>query len=428
MSSISNKITGVQTQTDFTAKVIQDNSPLRYGNSSYVSTVFTVGAEYTGVNIYKGGVRPPKLRILSVFKPLINGTPNANNDTYVAFSVYDYTLGRFRGPACRRTSVNDSIVYNDFYLTTIDKFGKNYGNVYTGLGGTISQFTAPQVNFSTTLSTTLKSGLQLTIASGHFNGCFILGSDGTSIDFNGFISLNGLSGNYCFYTIVEPNGVPKEFKNTPVSDKYKNNTYPYLLPVTGKYVSEWRCSPICNLDNASFTPLVRPNNMGGIKYSEVGTDFGEGLTSTVDVWMRSDWTDYLIFFTRPLFADAGGDQGRSGYAVAGYYGPSIHDAYAYWDGNGNWGPITEYGGGAPTLNAFSYSMGYPDSGTACVDGPNERKPKALYATSFRPGSLLFADSAGTTPVSLDPNSFYYNAENAVVFAVTGNEITFMEAC
>jgi hypothetical protein len=35
--------------------------------------VFTVGREYIGPNIDKRGSRPPKLRILSVFRPLING-------------------------------------------------------------------------------------------------------------------------------------------------------------------------------------------------------------------------------------------------------------------------------------------------------------------------------------------------------------------
>jgi hypothetical protein len=420
MSYISNKISGLTTLSNFTAKVIQDNSPQRYQNTTSQSVVFTVGREYTGPNIDKRGSRPPKLRILSVFRPLINGNPNSNNDTYVAFSVYDYSLGAFRGPACRRTQVDAQIVYYDFYVTTIDKFGKNYGNLFTGLGSSESTFTAPQANFSTTLNATV-GGVTLTISAGHYSGCFIFGGrDNASIDFNGFFTISGLNGRYCFYTLAE-NGSVKSFRNTRESSQYTSNTYPYLTPVTNKFSSEWRCSPICALDDAGYSPLVRPNSLLPIKYkassANPSSDFlnNDGITP-IEIWVQSDDSQYPNFFSRPIFANGGGAQGTGGYAPAGYYGVSTATVYSYWDGNGSWnGIITDYssggGGGGANYQKFMFLGPFNDPAMACA----EADPRAEFVEGYVDintystpdvSQTVYSDASGTSTANLVPGLWY----------------------
>lgn len=413
MSYVSNKIGSLSTQSTFTAKVIQDSSK-RYANTSGADVVFTVGYEYTGVSIYKGSSRPPKLRILSIFKPVLSktGQVNSNNDTYVAFSVYDYSLGRFRGPACRRSTVGSAIGYNDFYVTTIDKFGKNYGNLFTGQGSSTSTFTAPSVSYAATLQVQLKSGVNVTISSGHYTGCYTLaGPNNTTLDFNGFFSLSGLSGTYCFYTIAD-NGSPKEFRNTPDSIKYTANTYPYLLPKTNKYVSEWRCSPICNLDDVGYSPLVRPNIVGPIKYvlpanPDPASGFNNGTTETRDIWVTADWSDYLSFFSGPIYADQSGSgvQGEYGYAAAGYYGPTSDNYYAYWDGTGNWGGLISYGGGGGAdYQKFQFLGPFFDPMSACDEMGERIEYFEGYVDvnqSATPniGQTVFSDATGTSTVA-----------------------------
>lgn len=433
MSYISNKISGITTLSNFTAKVIQDNSPKRYENTTSQSIVFTVGKEYVGPNIYKGASKPPKLRILSVFKPLINGNPNSDNDTYVAFSVYDYSLSAFRGPACRRTQVDAQIVYNDFYVTTIDKFGKNYGNLFTGLGSSESTFTAPQANFATTLSTTV-GGLTLTISAGHYTGCFMLGGrNNTSLDFNGFFTLSGLNGKYCFYTIGD-NGVRRQFRSTVEKGQYTTNTYPYLSPVTNKYTSEWRCAPICSLDDAGYSPLVRPNQVGPIKYKAFAdnpsSDFLNDLgVSPIDIWVQTDYSNYPDFFSKPIFADGGGVQGTGGYAPAGYYAVSTATFYDYWNGS-NWsGIITDYtggGGGGPSYTKFLFKGPYPDPMMAC----NDEDPRSEYNEGFIDRNVfqepsenqpLYGDSSGSTSANIIPGMWYKVFDEG--FATLGYSIT-----
>lgn len=420
MSYISNKISGLQTQSTFTARVIQDNSPKRYANTTFKNQTFTVGYEYTGINLYKGSNRPPKLRILSIFRPLINGNPNAINDTYVAFSIYDYTLGRFRGSVCGRPSPDSQIVYNDYYVTTIDKFGKNYGNVFTSdSGSSVTTFTAPSANFSTTLQTTLTSGVSVTISNGHYTGCYTFaGPNNTTIDFNGFLRLSSHNGTYCFYTIAE-NGSPKEFRNTANSNTYTSNTPPYYTPPTNKFVSEWRCSPICNLDNAGYTPLVRPLNRGGIKYlgfdnPDPASGFNTGQGVVTDVWVQFDggWDQ---FFSGKLFANGGGEQGVSGYAPSGYYAITDQTYYAQWDNGGYWvtAPSDYAAGGGGGGNYVKYRFLGPffDPRGAC-----EEDGRAEYFDGWIDGDLypqpefgagVFGDDTGTAPVSWAPPGMWF---------------------
>ncbi len=409
MSYISNKVSGLTVLNTFTAKVIQDNSPNRYGNQTYKSVTFTRGTEYIGPNIFKDLNRPPKLRILSIFRPLINGNPNANNDTYVAFSVYDYTLNTFRGPWCRRSNVNDPWTYVDFYVTTIDKFGKNYGNLFTAdNGASTSSFTAPTATYQSTLNTTM-GGLTLTVSSGHYTGCFMFGGpNNTSIDFNGFFTLSGLNGSYCFYTIAN-SGIVKTFRNTIEDNAYLSDTYPYLTPVTSKYESEWRCSPICSIDNASYQPLIRPGNGissgGQIKYKATSVnpsfDFDNDIAiMPVYVWTNYNGNEWVPFYTGKIFADGGGVQGTSGYAPAGYYGLYNFTVYGYWDGNGNWSQVTDYGSPPVQFTKYIIYGDYPDPMSACdnMGAPMyEVYIDPAGPTPDNPGVVLYGDSAGTSP-------------------------------
>jgi hypothetical protein len=438
MSYISNKISGLTTLSNFTAKVIQDNSPQRYGNTTSQSIVFTVGREYRGPNIDKRGSRPPRLRILSVFRPLINGNPNSDNDTYVAFSVFDHSLGVFRGPSCRRTQLDAQIVYNDFYVTTIDKFGKNYGNLFTGLGSSESAFTAPQANFSTALSATV-GGVTLTVNAGHYTGCFMLGGrNNTSLDFNGFFALSGLNGKYCFYTIGD-NGSRRQFRNTVENSQYTSNIYPYLTPVTNKYTSEWRCAPICSLDDAGYTPLIRPgsgiSSGGQIKYKATSAnpsfDFDNDISIIpVYVWTNYDGNDWVPFYAGKLFANGGGEQGASGYAPAGYYGLYNLTVYGYWDGNGNWSQVTDYGGGGGGgFNAleFQFKGPYFDPNSAC-----DERDGAEFFRGFIDGDLyqqpdlgvsVFDDSDGLNPISWAPPGTWFKVFDSG-YNPLGDSVTF----
>lgn len=418
MSYLSNRISGLTQLQSFTTTVIQDNSG-RYNNTTGKATTFQVGYEYTGINLYKGASRPPKVRILAVFMPLISGSPNANNDTYVAFQVYDYTLARFRGPYCRRARANDPYVYYDFYLTPIDKFGKNYGNLFTSdSGSSISTFTAPSPSFSSNTTATI-GGVSRTINSGHYSGCYTFaGSRNTTIDFNGFFSLSGLNGTYCFYTLAD-NGSPKTFRNTLNDAKYTSNVYPYVTPKTNKFINEWRCSPMCGVDNAGYTPLVRPTSRGPIKYvlasnPDPGSAFNAGITEPTDVWVFADYPGPLDFFGGKLFSNGGGAEGSGGYAPAGYYGISDATYYGYWDGNGNWGTIVDWnaggGGGGASLRDFIFLGPYLDPFSACAED-GRAEPYVGYTDinqSVQPdGGQTIYEADGSTPVSwLQPGAWY----------------------
>jgi hypothetical protein len=71
MANIGSTISGFTALQSFTAKVVYADSD-RYGVKGSSSNVtFEVGREYTGANFFKGANRPPKLRKLSVFQPLV---------------------------------------------------------------------------------------------------------------------------------------------------------------------------------------------------------------------------------------------------------------------------------------------------------------------------------------------------------------------
>ena len=112
MANLGRKISNINTLTSFTAKVVYAASE-RYG-ATQSNVTFTVGREYTGPNFFKGLNRPPKLRILSIFQPLVGGSPNATNDTYVAFQIYDYGSSVWRGPYCKRKDVNSNLTSSFF--------------------------------------------------------------------------------------------------------------------------------------------------------------------------------------------------------------------------------------------------------------------------------------------------------------------------
>lgn len=426
MSYLSNKISGLTQLSSFTCTVVQDNSG-RYNNKTGKATTFQVGYEYTGMNLYKGLSRPPKVRILAVFMPLIAGSPNANNDTYVAFQVYDYTLARFRGPYCRRKLPSDPYIYYDYYLTPIDKFGKNYGNLFTSTAGSsIATFTAPSPSFSSNLTMTM-GGVSRTINSGHYSGCFTFaGVRNTIIDFNGFFSLSGLSGSYCFYTLAD-NGSVKTFRNTLDDPKYITNTYPHVTPKTNKFTNEWRCSPACGLDNAGYSPLVRPNNRGPIKYVAAASpdptaDFVNGNIVEASVWVTVDYSTWDQFFGGKIYVDGGGEQGTGGYATAGYYGVSDHNAYAYWNGS-SFSAYVEYntggggGGGGANLGDFIFLGPYFDPNAACAED-GRADPYVGYIDLNQSGQpdvgQIIYEADGSTPVSevwLQPGAFYKVFDN-----------------
>lgn len=459
MSTLSRKIDGVQTLGNFTAKVVQDNNPKRYNNTTSVNTVFSVGTEYMGPNFFKNQQRKPRLRVLSVFRPLVGGSTNAGQDTYVAFSVFDYSLNIFRGPACRRANQNAAIVYNSFYVTTIDNFGKNYGNTYTGLGSSNTPFTAPALTFSNNATLSVNSGsLSVNIKSGHYNGAFIFGSNGSHIDFNGFIRLTGHNSVYCLYAITDSgayngfNNTKRVFNNTKNDQKYRTNQYPYLSSLTGKFDSEWRCAPFCGLNTAHFTPLVRPTNRGTIKYvgnfGDPSMEFPGGLTVTTDIWVTVDDVNYLDFFNRVLYADNAGEgnQGEYGFADSGFYGPTDNDSYSYWNGTAWTGGVFNYGGAPPppppptNFQQFIFLGPFAsfDLNGACTSGLGSRPSIYGYVDlnaypNLEGGAQVFYDAQGTSPITeFDANFIYavWNTEGkgqfqgfAAQFAEGDNVIT-----
>lgn len=349
MANLGRTINGVDTLANgFTARVVYDSSD-RYGGPQ-ANQEFIAGYEYVGVNFFKDQNRPPRLRILLVFQPLINGNPNSNNDTYVAFQIYDYDLNVFRGPFCKTNNINN-LTYVDYFVTTIDSFGRKYGNIFTGNGSTyINSFNPPTVTFSTRASlylATLESSV--TIAAGHEPSTFILGGpNNQTFHFHGFITLVGYNGTWCFYSIAA-NGTGLGFYHLLDEAPYNSNTYPYLLPYTSKLTSEWRYATFCNLSNISYTPRVRPVTLGNIKYydgqvPEQNFPINQNI-QTVDVWCDSNAQSANDFFQRILWSPGSDDvesalgvEGTpaANHAPAGWYGTSVENSYAYYNGNGTW--------------------------------------------------------------------------------------------
>lgn len=442
MANLGRKITSINTLNNFTAKVVYAASD-RYGTTQFNQT-FQVGYEYTGANFFKGLNRPPKLRILSVFQPLISGQPNATNDTYVAFQVYDYTISAWRGPWCRRAQANDPWTYVDYFVTTIDSFGRKYGNYYTGTGSSSSDsaFTAPTALFVDRTSLYLTTlGRSITVIGGHNPSTFVLSAASNKMyHFHGFLTLAGYTGTWCFYSI-SANGNALGFNHLLDAAPYNTGTYPNVLPYTNKFNSEWRIATVCNITtNLGYTPRISMGNtgLGPIKYHgsiepEIKFPLGVDGINVVEteVWCTYDPNDTANFFLTPLWGPGGNTEeseqgvegtGAGSYAPAGWYGTSAENSYAYYSGDGTWLPNTyaTYTP-APSSTEFTYFGFYQslDPLTVC-SAPPEGPPITGYyetASGFVTSTQIFSDSALQNPIgNFAPSRLYYNQSNGVVFS------------
>ena len=436
MANLGRKISGINELASFTAKVIYASSK-RYGET-HNSVTFQVGREYSGKSFFSGSNRPPKLRILSVFQPLINGNPNTNNDTYVAFQVYDYTLNVWRGPWCKRNNPTDALTYVDYFITTIDSFGRKYGNQYTGSGSSVTTFTPPQVFLSSRVGIPLNDRMGvIAIDSGHNPSIFTLGgSDNKMYHFHGFISMDlYATGMWCFYSI-SANGQGTGFKHLLDTAPYNTNTYPNLLPNTNKLTSEWRVTTICNIfNNIGYNPRININNtgLGPIKYypgPDPGNAFPVNNVFPTEVWCTYDPGSPADLFLTPLWSPGGteaesalGVEGTeaTNYAPAGWYGTSAEDSYAYWDGLGNW-MLNSYAtySVVVTLTGYTISEPYPTFQMACQEG-KDLKPYTVYSESDK-FITLFDDPEGTSPFNGAPNMWYLLLDTMEVFTMGGNQV------
>ena len=439
MANLGRTINNIYTLNGFTAKVVYAASE-RYGTTQFNQS-FSVGREYTGPNFYKGLNRPPKLRILSVFQPLVGGNPNTANDTYVAFQIYDYTLNAFRGPWCKRKRVTDAWTYVDYFVTTIDAFGRKYGNQYTGTGSSVTTFSAPTALFSTNTSLYLSTlGRSITTIAGHNPNIFTLGGSSNKMyHFHGFLTLAGYNGTWCFYSI-SANGSAVGFNHLLDAAPYNTGTYPNVLPYTSKLTSEWRHATLCNLDTLGYTPRIRINatGIGPVKYyqgPEPGNTFPVSAVET-EVWCTYDPGSPANFFLTPLWAPGGSyeesEQGVEGtgaasYAPAGWYGTSAENSYAYWDGIGNWSGYATYGGGT-TLTEFAVTGYYMQPNEACmIAGRGNRF--SIYGDSLTNGAKVYQDDAGTNPVNTsEPMIWLWSSDLNAAFSVVNGRIDMIMPC
>jgi hypothetical protein len=436
MANLGRTISDVNTLQSFTAKVVYAASD-RY-EQTQANVTFQVGREYTGKSFFKGANRPPKLRILSIFQPLVTGNPNATNDTYVAFQVYDYTLSVFRGPWCKRANVNDAWTYVDYFVTTIDSFGRKYGNQYTGSGSSVTTFTATAPTYSRTAELTLTTvGRALTVNAGHNPNTFVLGgSTNKMYHFHGFLTIAGYTGTWCFYSI-SANGTGIGFNHLLDAAPYNSGTYPNVLPYTNKLTSEWRLAPFCNITSLGYSPRIRISNTGPIKYHggiepEIKFPLGVDGINVVEteVWATYDPNDAANFFLTPLWGPGGDTQeseqgvegtGAGSYAPAGWYGTSAENSYAYYSGNGTWLPNT-YATYEPAAvsTEFTYFGFYQSMDPLVVCSvPHEGPPQVGYydaAAGFSPNTTLYSDSALQNPITtISANRLYYNQTDGVTF-------------
>jgi len=439
MASIGSTISGFTTLQSFTAKVVYAASG-RYGVKGSGSNVtFEVGREYTGASFFKGANRPPKLRILSVFQPLVANHPNATNDTYVAFQVYDYTLSVFRGPWCGRATINDALTYVDYFVTTIDSFGRKYGNQHTGSGSSVTTFTPTAPTYSRTASLTLSTlGRALTVNAGHNPNTFVLGAATNKMyHFHGFLTIAGYTGTWCFYTI-SANGTGTGFNHLLDAAPYNSGTYPNVLPYTNKLISEWRYATLCNITSGlGYTPRIGVSTTGPIKYHggiepEIRFPLGVDGINVVEteVWATYDPNDPANFFLTPLWGPGGNTEeseqgvegtGAGSYAPAGWYGTSVENSYKYYNGDGTWA-LNTYDTYEPAANSteFTYFGFYQtmDPLTVC-SAPPEGPPQVGYydtAEGFNVSTTLYSDSALQNPItSILGNRLYYNQTDGGTF-------------
>jgi hypothetical protein len=434
MANLGRTISGFGTLQSFTAKVVYAASD-RYG-ATQSNVTFQAGYEYTGKNFYKGSNKPPKLRILAIIQPLVDGVPNSSNDTYVAFQIYDYTLSVWRGPWCRKQNINDPSTYVDYFLTTIDSFGRKYGNQYTGTGSSTTTFSQPLVFFSGTAGVPLRGVGVVPVSKGHNPSIFTMGGNNNKMyHFHGFLTIDTYStGMWVFYSI-SANGSGIGFNHLLDTAPYNSGTYPNVLPYTSKLTSEWRITPVCNMqDVLGYTPRIRINNtgIGPIKYyqgPDPGSAFPADNVFPTEVWCTYDPGSPANFFLTPLWAPGGTEaesaqgvvgSGADQYAPAGWYGTSAENSYAYWDGFGNWSGYATYGGGT-TLNEYTISGPYSDPMSACMEGPGGKRI-TVYSERFDGDrSILYSDSAGTMEYNAFPGQWYYSFENGFVFMYSAGQ-------
>jgi hypothetical protein len=434
MANLGRTISGFGTLQSFTAKVVYAASD-RYG-ATQSNVTFQAGYEYTGKNFYKGSNKPPKLRILAIIQPLVDGIPNSSNDTYVAFQIYDYTLSVWRGPWCRKQNINDPSTYVDYFLTTIDSFGRKYGNQYTGSGSSTATFSQPLVFFSSTAGVPLRGVGIVPVSKGHNPSIFTMGGNNNKMyHFHGFLTIDTYSnGMWVFYSI-SANGSAIGFNHLLDTAPYNSGTYPNVLPYTSKLTSEWRITPVCNMqDVLGYTPRIRINStgLGPVKYyqgTDPGTAFPANNVSPTEVWCTYDPGNASTFFLTIPWAPGGTEaesaqgvvgSGADQYAPAGWYGTSAENSYAYWDGIGNWSGYATYGGGT-TLNEYTISGPYSDPMSACMDGPGGKRITVFSERFDGDRAILYSDSAGTMEYNAFPGQWYYSFENGFVFMYSAGQ-------
>ena len=424
---MSRKISGFNKPTTGTSKVVMEATSSKT-QIKQTNAVFAAGNEYSASNFHKGATKPPKMRVLGFFTPLVNGLPNANNDTYIIFQIYDYSISAFRGPYCGANTLAAvrQAAPLDFYVSTIDKFGKNYGDLYSGNDGFVSAtFTPPTINFVTGVSMNLGNmgGRIVTINAGHGNGVIKLqGQTNRTVNFHGFLSVSGYNGRWGLYSLSD-NGTLKTFETTFNNQTYRSNTYPYLTPLTGKFASEWRYMPMCEKSTLAFHyfPVnnAGTNFGGGIQYGGIEPPVNNVFANAYNVDLFTDSSIDGFNSASALFSAVGInlylDEQQVDLAPSGYYTTTTH--YAYYDAiTKAFSGLTAIGGSTPTLTEIRLNGPHPDSSMACMMGIGF--PGAIMVYYDSNNDLYFEDSAGTSP--FDSRGMYYFIPDTFTSVMIGN--------
>lgn len=424
------KISNFQLATTFTSKVVLGANQSKTLEYREKNQIFTAGYEYTAQSFHKGSSRPPKMRILGIFRPLLpSGQPNATSDTYVIFQNYDYTLNRFRGPFCGGSSANGVRTSTplDYFISTIDNFGKNFGDLFSGVDGSVSgTFTPPAINYVSSYSSNFANTgtLNIQAKAGHASGNFKL-QGGNEIYFHGFLTVTGYSGTWALYSI-KSGGTTKTFDaiaNTRTD--FKSGTWPYVTPISGKSVNEWRYMPLCTKQVAALYYFSLNNVNGGLGTNEIrnagqqppaGVDVYSGL-SPINIYSESDtsgWSDsfFLSQTGLRLYTD---EQGTEPLPSGYYASPNF---YAYYDASTyNFSGMTAMdtgGGGGPTFNGATYEFVGPYGGPedACsLNGRAESNFGVVDTVQYAEpgqGAILYSDMTGTSVIGWMAPYMWYN--------------------
>lgn len=429
---MSRKISGFNRPTTGTSKVVMEATSSRT-QIKQTNTVFTAGREYSASNFYKGSSRPPKMRVLGFFTPLVGGLPNTNNDTYIIFQIYDYTINAFRGPYCGGTgsvSTVKQVAPLDFYVSTIDKFGKNYGDLYSGNDSSISAtFTPPTINLLSGYPMQLGNmgARTVTINAGHAKNVIKLqGQTNRTVDFHGFITVTGYNGTWGLYSLSD-NGTLKSFETTANNLAYRSNTYPYLTPLTGKYTSEWRYMPMCARSVLAFHyfPMSNAggNFGGGIRFAGAQLPARDIFNNAAPIELYTDsiiteiTSDWVLFNTTNINIYL--DEQATEAAQSGYY--TTANYYAYYDsGTRSFSGVTSISNGGGNLTLTAIFGPHPDGNTACMIAGNTRKIDVYYDAN---SNSYYEDSFGMQPFNGTGMYFYdMNTNNSVLIDEMGSVI------